>query len=141
MDEEEFYRQQKGLPNKQPSYNPFGYAPALASSNRKWARWVARFVLLLIPAFAILIIFSPRSEIDPNAYYESGNLKFDKKDYSGAIKDYTKALEISNDPVLFYSRGIAKLMSGDKKGGCIDLKKGSNVLTKEEKQEIKNLCN
>ena len=48
---------------------------------------------------------------------------------------YTKALEISSDPVLFYSRGIAKLMSGDKKGGCIDLKKGSSVLTKKEKQE------
>ena len=47
----------------------------------------------------------------------------------------------SNDPVLFYSRGIAKLMSGDKKGGCIDLKRGFSVLTKEEKQELKNLCN
>ena len=62
MDEEEFYKKQKNLPNKQPSYNPFGYAPLLASSNRKWARWFARFVLLLIPAFAILVIFSPRSE-------------------------------------------------------------------------------
>ena len=140
MDEEEFYRQQKGLPNKQPSYNPFGYAPALASSNRKWAKWFARFVLLLIPTFMLLIIFLPGSEIDPNKYNESGILKLKKKDYSGAIEDFTKALEISNDPIIFYNRGNAKLEAGDTKGGCSDLKRSLNILTKEEKKGFKNLC-
>ena len=140
MDEEKFYRKQIGLPNKQPSYNPFGYAPALVSSKRKWAKWFARFALLLIPTFSLLIIFLPGSDIDPIKLNESGNSKLEKKDYSGAIDDFTKALEISNDPIIFYNRGIARLYSGDKKGGCSDLKKSLNILSKEEKKEIKNLC-
>ena len=55
MDEEKFYREQKQMPPRHPTYNPFGYAPILSSSNRKWAKWVARFILFLIPIWIIII--------------------------------------------------------------------------------------
>ena len=58
MDEEKFYREQKQMPPRHPTYNPFGYGPILSSSNRKWAKWVARFILFLIPIWIIIIYSS-----------------------------------------------------------------------------------
>ena len=141
IDEEEFYKQQKGLPNRQTSYNPFGYGPVLSSSNRKWAKWFARFVLLLIPLTTIFILLTPTSEIDPIKYYESGNSKFEKGNYKGAIKDFTEALKVSNDPVLYYTRGYTKFISGDEKNGCIDIKKASKIFTPEDNDFVKEFCN
>ena len=57
MDEEKFYREQKHMPPRHPTYQPFGYGPVLNSSNRKWAKWVARFILFLIP-ICIIIAYS-----------------------------------------------------------------------------------
>ena len=54
MDEEKFYKEQKHMPPRHPTYQPFGYGPVLNSSNRKWAKWVARFILLLIPICVII---------------------------------------------------------------------------------------
>jgi len=56
MDEEEFYRRQNGMPRRQPTWNPFSYAPVLASSNRKWAKWVARFTLLFFVGLIVVTI-------------------------------------------------------------------------------------
>ena len=54
MDEAEFYKNQKNYPKRHPTYQPFGYGPVLNSSKRKWAKWVARFILLLIPICVII---------------------------------------------------------------------------------------
>jgi len=56
MDEEEFYRQNQNHPKRHPTYQPFGYGPVLNSGNRKWAKWYARFILLLFPITWILIV-------------------------------------------------------------------------------------
>ena len=58
MDEEKFYREQQQMPPRHPTYNPFGYAPVLNTSNRKWAKWVARFILFLIPIVIIISLSS-----------------------------------------------------------------------------------
>ena len=46
------------MPPRHPTYNPFGYAPVLNTSNRKWAKWVARFILFLIPIVIIITLSS-----------------------------------------------------------------------------------
>ena len=56
MDEEEFYRQNQNHPKSHPTYQPFGYGPVLNSGNRKWAKWYARFILLILLLFPITMI-------------------------------------------------------------------------------------
>ena len=57
MDEEDFYKNQKNYPKRQPSYQPFGYGFVLNSSNRKWAKWFAKvmFFLLLLPLIMLIV--------------------------------------------------------------------------------------
>ena len=55
MDEEEFYRRQNRMPGRQPTLNPI-HVPVLASSNRKWAKWVARFILLFFVGLIVVTI-------------------------------------------------------------------------------------
>ena len=93
MDEEEFYRQSKDLPPRQPTYTPFGYAPALANSNRKWAKWFARFILLspfiTILGLFLLSLLMPNNEANPYKDNENGNLKFEQGNFNGALDEYT----------------------------------------------------
>ena len=144
MDEEEFYRRNTGMPGRQPTWNPFGYAPVLASSNGKWAKWFARIILLSIPISMIvgfLSVLLPNSGIDPYQYNESGNSKMENGDFNGAIEDYTKALEVfPNDPVINYNLGVAKYNLGDTNGACIDFRKASKLGSKESREAIQEVC-
>ena len=141
MDEEEFYRRNKGMPGRQPTWNPFGYAPVLASSNSKWAKWFARIILLSIPISMIVGVLSPNSGIDPYQYNESGNSKMENGDVNGAMEDYTKALEVfPNDPVINYNRGVAKYNLGDTNGACIDFRKASKLGRNESLEAIQEVC-
>jgi tetratricopeptide (TPR) repeat protein len=55
-------------------------------------------------------------------YYNRGNAYFDKKDWSNAVADYTKALNLRPKyPTAMNNRGIAKLHMGDKAGGDADM--------------------
>ena len=56
MDEEEFYRRQNGMPGRQPTRVPFSYEQFFPSSNRKWAKWVARFILLFFVGLIVVAI-------------------------------------------------------------------------------------
>ena len=56
MDEEKFYREQKHMPPRHSTYQPFGYGPVLNSSNRKWAKWFARVMLFLLLLPLIMLI-------------------------------------------------------------------------------------
>ena len=56
MDEEKFYKEQKHMPPRHPTYQPFGYGPVLNSSNRKWAKWFARVMLFLLLLPLIMLI-------------------------------------------------------------------------------------
>jgi len=42
-------------------------------------------------------------------YYDKGNAKFQNKDYSGDIKEYSKAINVyPNHPEYYNDRGLAK---------------------------------
>ena len=50
-------------------------------------------------------------------YYNNGNAKLHLKDYQGAIKDYTKAIELNPDAEgAYYNRGLAKEKLEDHRG-------------------------
>ncbi len=145
MDEEEFYRHNKGMPPRHPAYNPFGYAPALATSNRTWAKWFARFILLspviTILGLVLLLVVIPNKGIDPYQYNENGNFKIEKGDLDGALEDYTKALEVlPNDPVINFNRGYARHELGDIDGACIDFIKASKLGNTEAREALKAVC-
>jgi tetratricopeptide (TPR) repeat protein len=57
-------------------------------------------------------------------YFYRGLIKFNKKDYNGAIFDYTKAIELnSNNSSIYHNRGLAKINLGDIEGSIEDYTK------------------
>lgn len=63
------------------------------------------------------------------AYSNRAKAKECLEDYSGAKQDFEKAIElfdllIKSNPTgkNYWDRGMTKISSGDKKGGCLDLK-------------------
>ena len=69
-------------------------------------------------------------------YFKRGMLKFNLKDYYGAIADYTKAIEVYSHIYVnasleyppfpsdaYYNRGISKENLGDLNGACKDWRK------------------
>lgn len=52
---------------------------------------------------------------DADDYNAMGEIKYYREDYHGAINDFNKAIELeSDDSEIFFSRGLAKLMIGQK---------------------------
>ena len=74
----------------------------------------------LIYLFLILSSFGLYAQTDTD-YMEKGMEKTMLKDFSGAIADSTKAIELNpNRGGYFYNRGLSKYYLGDKNGACQD---------------------
>ena len=57
-------------------------------------------------------------------YYDRGVIKFEQGDYSGALKDFNKLIELNpNNAIAYYSRGVAKGKLGDYRGAIQDYNK------------------
>jgi len=68
------------------------------------------------------------AETNAKSFLLSGEEKFKAKDYSGAIADYSKALELKPGfPEAYLNRGFAKRTIGDTEGAKIDFKKSIEV--------------
>ena len=76
-------------------------------------------------------------------YFNRGIDKSNLKDYTGAILDYTKAIELNpKNAVAYYNRGIAKLnLVGSPDGGCLDLSKAGELGLSDAYDMIKKRCN
>jgi tetratricopeptide (TPR) repeat protein len=62
--------------------------------------------------------------LDAQALYKLGNAKKAKRDWAGAIADYSGAIELKPDfAEAYYGRGTAKNAAGDVDGGVADLEK------------------
>ena len=57
-------------------------------------------------------------------WFKSATAKYKRKDYQGAIADYTKAIELSPDfTQAYHKRGVAYLMLGPKSKARADFKR------------------
>jgi tetratricopeptide (TPR) repeat protein len=69
-----------------------------------------------------------RIELDPEnvtAYANRGHFKISKRDYDGALEDYTKIIELNKTFIdgAYYDRGLAKQAKGDFDGAIADFTK------------------
>jgi len=63
-----------------------------------------------------------------DAFYNRGNCYYQLQKYNDAIGDYSKAIELDpkNDKAIC-NRGIAKTLTGDMQGACVDFKKSTEM--------------
>ena len=75
-------------------------------------------------------------------YFYSGLDKARQNDYSGAIADYTKAIELNpNYATAYYNRSVAKEILGDLNGACDDAKKAINLGSNASIKWVAENCN
>jgi tetratricopeptide (TPR) repeat protein len=75
---------------------------------------------------------------------ERADAKAELKDYRGTISDYNQALIFESTHLhagTYIGLGYAKIMIGDKNGGCLDLSKAGEMGDPRAYYLIKNLCN
>ena len=90
-------------------------------------------IFILIPVLA--------NSQSAEEYYNRGNAKNNQKDYSGAISDYNKAIEINpNYAETYYYRGIAKINISQKNSGCLDLSKAGELGYEKAYEMINKYC-
>ncbi|MFD2872741.1 tetratricopeptide repeat protein [Mucilaginibacter ximonensis] len=117
----------KGGPNLWKAYNNRGYCQ---SQLHDYAGAYADYEKALS--------FNPNSAM---ANLNMGNLNIDLKHYNKAILYYTNALVADEKFGKAYNnRGLAKYLTGDKKGGCADLNKALQLGYAEAKQNLINYC-
>jgi tetratricopeptide (TPR) repeat protein len=78
-----------------------------------------------------LLLFIPLVSVGQtsNEYYKMGYEKSLSKDYSGAINDYTKSLELNpNSSPAYYNRGLVKYRIKDYYGSIADYTKGIEII-------------
>ena len=79
---------------------------------------------------------------DAKAAYNRGVAKYDLKDYTGAIEDYNKAIQLNpNYAMAYQGRGTAKYMLDDKNGACTDWSKAGELGCFDAYILIKENCN
>jgi tetratricopeptide (TPR) repeat protein len=83
----------------------------------------------LLYLILVLVSFgqSPQSN-DASDYLNRGVSKYFLEDYSGAIADYTKAIEIDpNYALAYYNRGVSKYSLDDYSGAIADYTKAIEI--------------
>ena len=71
----------------------------------------------IIKSFSKKLLKDPKNE---KLIFERGIAKYEYGDYKGAINDFDKAFQISNDDGILYSRAITKFDYGDYEGAIDD---------------------
>jgi tetratricopeptide (TPR) repeat protein len=78
----------------------------------------------------VLIDLNRAIELDANAYlyYNRGNVRVERQDFSGAISDYSKAIELdANLAEAWYNRGLARIAAKHTQEGIDDLSKAGEL--------------
>ena len=85
----------------------------------------------VIKSYTQLLLKDPKNE---KIIFDRGIAQYEYGDYKGAINDFDKAFQISNDLTMLYSRAISKFEYGDYKGAIDDYKKLLSI--KDLRKEI-----
>ena len=94
---------------------------------------------ILLILFIFLFSYTSYSQT-AEEYFNSGLEKMKNGDFSDAIEDYTKAIELSPSSHSYNNRGDAKKKLGDLDGACSDWKKATNLGHTNGKW-VANQCN
>ena len=98
-----------------------------------------KVIFVLILFFSLFISCQSQTAKE---FFEKGTAKYNLQDYSDAISDYNKAIEINPDHAeAYYNRGIAKINLGQKDSGCLDLSKAGKLGHSQDYEAIKDFCN
>ena len=88
--------------------------------------------------------FDKAIELNPNrfeAYFNRGNLLFDKKRYDKAIADFNRVIALKSDYAeAYYGRGYAYHFSGKKEAACKDFKQAANLGHKKAADAFLQFC-
>jgi tetratricopeptide (TPR) repeat protein len=75
------------------------------------------------------------------AYFNRALAKTELKDYQGAIKDYTTAIEKDPNPgMAYYNRGLLKNKLKDNAGACTDLIKAQELKYESAPAAVLQYC-
>jgi lipoprotein NlpI len=78
---------------------------------------------------------------DPVAYYNRGLARGRLNDYSGAIKDFDRVIELNPEyKEAYYNRGIANFFIGRQHDACYDWRKAHSMGHYEADKAIKAYC-
>jgi tetratricopeptide (TPR) repeat protein len=97
------------------------------------------------PDYMIAIAFLTMAiQLDPEnpfAYFNRANLKNKSRDYSGAVQDYSKAIErLDSFKEAYYNRALTLLVMKDKNNACKDLSKAGELGMQDAYRVIKRYC-
>ena len=93
-----------------------------------------RILLILFIFFFSYTTYSQTAE----EYFNSGLEKMKNRDFSNAIEDYNKAIELDpNNGKIYYNRGFPKGMLEDYEGSCEDFNKALELGMKFKKKDKK----
>ena len=93
--------------------------------------------------------YTQATKFDPeniHAYIGRGNARSYLKDYSSAIQDYTKVINISSSPTAYMNRAVVSCTLGNKQAAMKDYQQAANIYSRqgaanESKQAIERLNN
>jgi len=94
--------------------------------------------------YNIAILRCPQSYNIHNLRLNRAIINSQNNKYTEALDDIEKAIAVAPDDfinVLYYNRGVIKIASGDKDGGCTDLKKAIEMGNKEAYESLRNCSN
>lgn len=91
---------------------------------------------LLMFAFILSVFTSCINTVDKDTEYRDylfkGSSLMTKNDYSGAIAEFNKAIEVDNSkPEAFHRKGVAKIQLSDFRGAISDFDKAIQLGTKD----------
>ncbi len=110
--------------------------------RRGWARFYLQEYRDAIADFT-KAIEGNRNEV--HYYYIRGQAKYYLQDFKGAIVDFNRVIKSWSDKKYlkskaFYWRGLAKIDSGQKESGCLDLGKAADLKFSEAYEAIQKYC-
>ena len=97
-----------------------------------------KFVTLILCSIAVLQSYGQTAE----SFLKLGQNRAIKGDYTGAIADYDKAIELNPKYAeVYFNRGIAKFILKEKDGACLDWSKAGALGDANAYDLIKKYCN